>query len=60
MATVCTPEDLDEDLCIANPQPDLVCIEIYEPVCGCDNITYSNECYATAAGVQEWVTGQCN
>ena len=29
----------------------LVCIEIYDPVCGCDDVTYSNSCYADRYGV---------
>ena len=35
---------IEED-CQANPtqDPSLVCIELYEPVCGCNNITYSNK-----------------
>ena len=35
------------------------CIEIYEPVCGCDDITYSNACYAEATGVLRWTQGAC-
>ena len=38
-----------------------VCIEIYEPVCGCDNITYSNSCYATNYGnINSFELGACN
>ena len=36
-----------------------VCIEIYDPVCGCNNKTYSNSCYAENAGVTEWARGAC-
>ena len=38
---------------------DAACIEIYEPVCGCDDITYSNTCYAEATGVLRWTQGMC-
>ena len=36
------------------------CLEIYEPVCGCDGITYGNSCYATIFyGVSSYVEGEC-
>ena len=35
------------------------CIEIYDPVCGCNEITYSNTCYAAANGVLTWEKGEC-
>ena len=39
---------------------DILCIEIYEPVCGCDNITYSNSCYATNYGnINSFEMGAC-
>ena len=37
----------------------IYCIEIYEPVCGCDGITYPNYCYAERLGVVSYVSGEC-
>ena len=36
----------------------IVCYEIYSPVCGCDGITYPNDCYADRLGVISYVTGE--
>ena len=35
------------------------CVEIFEPVCGCNNITYDNECYAKKKVVFHLVEGEC-
>lgn len=45
--------------CVGQPQKDMMCAEIYKPVCGCDNKTYSNECDAKRAGVKNWKEGEC-
>ncbi|MDD5711002.1 MAG: DUF5667 domain-containing protein [Candidatus Colwellbacteria bacterium] len=39
-------------------QPE-VCADIYIPVCGADEKSYSNECYATRAGVNVAHEGEC-
>lgn len=37
----------------------VVCILIFEPVCGEDGKTYSNSCFASAAGVKVKFKGEC-
>ena len=34
--------------------PDCMCIDMYDPVLGCNGITYTNQCYAQCDGVQFW------
>ena len=36
------------------------CIEIYDPVCGCNDKTYPNFCYAERQGVTDWSKGTCD
>jgi hypothetical protein len=40
------------------PIPD-GCLEVYEPVCGCDGVTYSSSCHAAAASVSVLHDGPC-
>jgi hypothetical protein len=40
--------------------PDILCIDIWDPVCGCDSVTYSNACQAENwFGVTSWTDGEC-
>lgn len=45
-----------EGVCAAVPE---ACIELYQPVCGCDSQTYSNACFALMARQSVQYTGEC-
>ena len=42
--------------CVIN---NIFCPEIWQPVCGCNGLTYANECYAAQAGVNIASLGSC-
>lgn len=47
--------------CIDSYKIDLTqaCIEIYQPVCGCNEKTYPNSCFAKINGLNTWIEGDC-
>lgn len=43
--------------CAAKPE---VCAQNYDPICGCDGVTYSNACAAAGKGVSVSHAGPCS
>jgi hypothetical protein len=43
-------------VCVPRPE---ACIQIYDPVCGCDGVTHGNGCQAAAAGTDVAYAGEC-
>ena len=61
MVTSCKKEKYSERcIDITQKNPEAACIEIYDPVCGCDLITYSNSCFAKINGLTSWTEGACS
>jgi hypothetical protein len=54
-AGACAGRDLD-GVCVRVPE---VCAQNYDPVCGCDGTTYSNDCMRIAAKAQKDHAGEC-
>ncbi|MEO0878055.1 MAG: Kazal-type serine protease inhibitor domain-containing protein [Bacteroidota bacterium] len=55
----CTKSDDIDPNCVEDLNPNCICIEIYEPVCGCNEVTYSNSCHAECAGILNYTPGPC-
>jgi hypothetical protein len=51
-----TPECIDKSKIKENA----MCTQQYDPVCGCNKVTYPNACVAQAAGVTRYTKGACD
>jgi hypothetical protein len=49
-----------DNSCLGPTNPGRICPNNYDPVCGCNDVTYSNSCLAEAAGVKSWTRGECS
>jgi len=57
-----TIDENNESNCIDESLIDssAVCYMIYDPVCGCNKVTYSNDCIAENNGVLIFEKGSCD
>jgi len=55
-------DEVVEEPTVCQVEPLLVCDcpNVFDPVCGCDDMTYRSECEANCAGVQIFTEGECD
>jgi hypothetical protein len=52
--------DCNTTECVAVLDPDCAYMALWDPVCGCDGVTYSNSAEAACNNIFEYTEGECN
>lgn len=58
-STFCSRKDCGEVGGVCEPRP-VICDEAPMPVCGCDGITYWNDCLRRTVGITAMIPGECS
>ncbi len=57
--TFCSCDKKDDCIDESQIQDDVACAADYNPVCGCNQQSYPNACFASVSGVESWTEGLC-